>query len=79
MDVRKKDGEALEYVAQRDGRCPFPGHIQGQTRLGSEQPEVAVYVPVHCRGVGMDEVPSNPNSSMILLLWNDQCMRLGIT
>lgn len=55
MDVRKKDGEALEYVAQRDGRCPFPGHIQGQTRLGSEQPEVAVYVPVHCRGVGMDD------------------------
>jgi len=29
--------------------------MQGQAERGSEQPDVAVGVPVHCRGVGLDE------------------------
>jgi len=32
--------------------CPVPGDVQGQAGQGSEQPDVAVCVPVHCRGVG---------------------------
>jgi len=34
--------------------CPIPGHSQGQAGRGSEQPDQAVGVPVHCRGVGLD-------------------------
>jgi len=30
LDVRKKDGEALEYVAQRGGGSHIPGGIQSQ-------------------------------------------------
>jgi len=35
LDIRKKffyaeGGETLERVAQRDGKCPFPGNIHGQ-------------------------------------------------
>jgi len=47
-------GEALEQIAQRGGGCPLLGDIQGQTGQGSEQPDLAVDVPVHCRGVGLD-------------------------
>jgi len=41
LDIRKKyfykeGGEMLEQVAQRGGRCPFPGNIQGQVGWGSE-------------------------------------------
>jgi len=31
-------GETLAQVAQRDGRCPIPGNIQGQVGWGSAQP-----------------------------------------
>jgi len=44
----------LEHVAQRGGGCPVPGGIQCQAEQGSEQPDVAVGVPVHYRGVGLD-------------------------
>jgi len=33
-----------------------PSLIQGQTGQGSEQPDVAVGVPAHCRGVGLDDL-----------------------
>lgn len=33
-------GETLEQVAQRGGRCPSLGNIQGQTRQGSEKPDL---------------------------------------
>ena len=33
-----------------------PGDIQGRARQGSEQPGLAVGVPVHCRGVGLDDI-----------------------
>ena len=42
----------------------FLGDIQGQGRQGSEQPDLAVGVSVHCRGDG--GVPSNLNYSTIL-------------
>ena len=59
----------LEQVAQRGGRCPIPGNIQGQFGLGSEQPDLVEDVPAHCRGGWTRwplKVPSNPNYSMIL-------------
>jgi len=49
-------GEALEQVAQRGGRCPIPGNIQGQAGRGSEQPGLGEDVPAHCRGVGLDDI-----------------------
>ena len=48
------NGGALRQVAQRGGGCPIPGDTQGQAGWGSEQPDVAVGVPVHCREVGLD-------------------------
>ena len=46
--------EALAQIAQRGGECPLPGDTQGQPGRGSEQPDQAVGVPVHCKGVGKD-------------------------
>ena len=43
--------EALAQVTQRGGRCPALGDIKGEAGWGSEQPDGAVGVPVHCRGV----------------------------
>jgi len=48
-------GETLEQVAQRNDGSPIPGDIQGQAGWGSEQPDLPVGVPVHCRGVGPDD------------------------
>jgi len=39
---------------QRGGVCLVPGGIQGQTGRGSEPPDQAVGVLIHCRGVGPD-------------------------
>ena len=44
----------LLQVAQRGGECPIFGEIQGQAKRGSEQANLSVDVPVHCRGVGLD-------------------------
>jgi len=49
-------GETLEQAAQRGGRCPIPGDIQGQAEQGSEQPGLVEDVPAHCRGVGLDDL-----------------------
>ena len=48
--------ETLEQVAQRGGRCPIPGNIQGQVGLGSEAPDLVEDVPAHCRGVELDDL-----------------------
>ena len=74
LDMRKKffyskDSEALAQVAQRGGGCPIPGDIEGQAGWGSEQPDVAADVPIHCQGIWTRQplrVPSNSNNSMIL-------------
>jgi len=59
LDIRKKffyseGGETLAQVAQRDGRCPIPGNIQGQVGRGFEQPDLVEDVPAHCGRVGLD-------------------------
>jgi len=61
LDRRKKffydkGAEAREPVAQRGGECPILGDIQGQVGQGSEQPNLAVDVSVHCRGAGPDDI-----------------------
>jgi len=43
-------------LVQRGGGCPIPRDIQGQAGQGSEQPDLAVRVPVHCKGVGLDDL-----------------------
>jgi len=48
-------GDALEQVVQRGGASPFLEGIQDQDGLGSEQPDLAIDVHVHCRGVGLDK------------------------
>ena len=55
--------------SQKGGRCPIPGDFQGEAGSGPEQPDLAMDVPIHCRGVGLDgllRVPSNSNNSIIL-------------
>ena len=49
-------GETLEQAAQRDGRCPIPGNIQGQIGQGSEQPDLVEDVAAYCRGIGLDDL-----------------------
>ena len=39
-----------------EGECPIPGGLQGQAGQGSEQPDLAVGAPVHCRGVGLNDI-----------------------
>jgi len=48
-------GVALEQAAQRGGECPIPEDTHGQVGRGSECPDVAVGVSVHCRTVGLDD------------------------
>jgi len=45
---------SCSQVAQTGGGSPVIGNTQGQAGRGSEQPDVAVGVPVHCRAVGPD-------------------------
>ena len=61
LDIRKdffyhEGGETLAQVAQRGGRCPIPGNIQGQAGRGSEQPDVVEDVPAPCTGVELDNL-----------------------
>ncbi|KAK4816181.1 hypothetical protein QYF61_012471 [Mycteria americana] len=56
--------ETLAQIAQRGGRRPIPGNIQGQVGWGSEQPDLVEGVPAHCWGaasaqeVGMGLTPT---------------------
>lgn len=51
-----KDTEALEQVDQRGGGSPDPRGIQGKAGWDPEEPDLAVDGPVHCRGVGLDDL-----------------------
>lgn len=63
-----KELQKNHKLAERVGRCPIPGNIQGgggcsipediqeQVGHGSEQPDLAMHVPVHCRGVELGEL-----------------------
>jgi len=46
--------KSVSWDGWMEGGCPIPGGIQGQAGQGSEQPDPAVDVPVHCRGVELD-------------------------
>ena len=48
--------EREEMVAERFGGYPVPGDIQCQAEPGSEHPNLAVDVPVHCRAIGLDDL-----------------------
>ena len=50
-----RDGETLEQVDLRCGRRLVHGNIQDEAGPGSEQPDLAVDVPVHREGVGLDD------------------------
>jgi len=60
LDIRKKflynKCETLAQAAQRGGRCPIPGNVQGQVQQDSEQPDLVVDVPAYCRGVGLGDL-----------------------
>jgi len=43
-------------VSQRGDGYPVPGDIKGQVVQGSEQPDLAILVPVHCMRVGPDDL-----------------------
>ena len=58
-------GEALEQVAQRRDGCPTHEDIQGQAEWVSEQPDLDVGVPVHCRGVGLSGLQRSFPTQMI--------------
>jgi len=49
-------GETLDQVAQRGGRCPIPGNIQGQVGRGSEQLDLVEEVADQCRCTRLDGV-----------------------
>ena len=51
-----KCAETLERVSQRGRRCPIPGNIEGQVGWGSEQPDLVVDAPAHCKGLGIDDL-----------------------
>ena len=50
-----RGGEPLEQVAQRCGKCPISGNIQGQVGQDSEQPDLVEDVPAYSRGIGLDD------------------------
>ena len=57
MVFKSSEGTAnKEHVAQRRGCCPIPGDPAGQAGRGSERPDEALAVPVHRRGVGLDDL-----------------------
>ena len=59
-------GETLAQAAQRGDGCSILGDTQGQAGWGSEQPDIAVGVPVHCRAVGQCGLKSSFPTQMIL-------------
>jgi len=47
--------------------------IQGQGRPGSKQPDRAVGVHVHCRGVGLDDLQMSLSTQIILWFSEIHC------
>jgi len=50
QNLLSKDSETLAEVAQRSGRCPVSGNIQGQVGWGYGQPDGVEDVPADCGG-----------------------------
>lgn len=55
-----ENGETLQKVSQRGGRCPTPGNLHGQAGQGSEQSNLVEDFPALARfplqSVGLDEL-----------------------
>ena len=49
-----KSGEAVEHVAQRGSWHLTPEDIKHEARQDSEQHDLPVDVPAHCRGVELE-------------------------
>jgi len=60
--------EALEQVAQRGAGCPQ--RHSNQSGQGSEQPDLTVGVPDHCRGVGLDDLHRSLPTQVILWVYD---------
>lgn len=56
----------MAQVDQRGGECPVPEYTRGQARQGSEQPDIAVGVLVHGRGVRQEGLQGSLLAQMIL-------------
>jgi len=54
--IYSKVGEALNEVTQRGDGCPVLRDTQGRSGQGSEHPDLAADVPVHCREVGLEDL-----------------------
>jgi len=61
-----KGHEVLEQVAQRGDGSLVLGEVLSQAGLGSEQPGLAVGVPVHCRGAVLGDLQDSLPSQKIL-------------
>lgn len=61
-----KGSEAWAQVTQRGGRSLILGDIPGHVAQGSEFPDLAVGVPVHCSRVGLDDLKRCLPAQMIL-------------
>lgn len=60
-----RGSKVLAQDAQKDGGCHVSGDIQNQSGWGFEQPDVALGIPVHCRGVGLDGLWSLPTHKVL--------------
>ena len=49
--------------------CPVPGDFEGKAGSCPGQPDLAVQVPTHCKGVGLDGLQRSLLSLQILILW----------
>lgn len=73
-DMRKtffydEGGETQDQVARRGGRCPIPGHVQGQAGRGSGQPHLVEDAPAHCRGLGLDGLSRSLPTQAVLCFY----------
>ena len=54
------------------GECPVLGDVQGQAERGSKQPNWAVGIPVHCRGVGPGDLLGSLPTQTILWFYEKE-------
>jgi len=83
LDAKKKvfynrSNEALEQVAWRSGGCSVPAETQGQAGQGYEQPYLAVGIPIHYRGIGLDDLQESLQTQTISLLYGVECVNRNL-
>jgi len=62
----REGGETLEQIAQRSSGCPITGSVQSRVEWGFDQLGLVEGDPAHDRGIGLDDLYSNPNHSKII-------------